>query len=52
MAHGGDFDGWHSQSAFSPAHKNGFVVLTNGEGGLALVWTDLLKPLLDDVVFG
>jgi CubicO group peptidase (beta-lactamase class C family) len=51
VAHGGDFDGWHSQSAFSPERRNGFVVLTNGEGGLGLIWTDLLKPLVDDVVF-
>jgi len=51
VAHGGDFDGWHSQSAFSPERKNGFVILTNGEGGTALIWTDLLKPLLDGVVF-
>ena len=51
VAHGGDFDGWHSQSAFSPERRNGFVILTNGEGGLGLIWMDLLKPLLDDVVF-
>jgi CubicO group peptidase (beta-lactamase class C family) len=51
VAHGGDFDGRHSQSAFSPQRKNGFVVLTNGEGGLPLIWTDLLEPLLDGVVF-
>ena len=51
VAHGGDFDGWHSQSAFSPGRRNGFVVLTNGEGGLGLIWTDLLQPLVDGVVF-
>ena len=51
MAHGGDFDGWHSQSAFSPERKTGFVILTNGEGGAALIWTDLLQPLVDGVVF-
>ena len=51
VAHGGDFDGRHSQSAFSPQRKNGFVILTNGEGGLPLIWTDLLKPLVDGVVF-
>jgi hypothetical protein len=51
VAHGGDFDGWHSQSAFSPDRRNGFVVLTNGEGGLGLIWTDLLKPLVDNVIF-
>ena len=52
VAHGGDSDGWHSQSAFSPERKTGFVILTNGEGGTALIWTDLLKPLVDGVLFG
>ncbi len=51
VAHGGDVDGWHSQSAFSPERKTGFVILTNGEGGTALIWTDLLKPLVDGAVF-
>jgi CubicO group peptidase (beta-lactamase class C family) len=51
VAHGGDIDGWHSQSAFSPERRNGFVVLTNGDGGLPLIWTDLLTPLVDGVVF-
>jgi CubicO group peptidase (beta-lactamase class C family) len=51
VAHGGDFDGRHSQSAFSPQRKNGFVILTNGEGGLPLIWADLLEPLVDNVVF-
>jgi CubicO group peptidase (beta-lactamase class C family) len=51
VAHGGDFDGWHSQSAFSPERKTGFVILTNGEGGTALIWTDLLEPLVEGVVF-
>jgi hypothetical protein len=51
VAHGGDFDGWHSQSAFSPERKTGFVILTNGEGGTALIWTDMLKALVDGVVF-
>ena len=50
VAHGGDFDGRHSQSAFSPERKSGFVILTNGDGGLPLIWTDLLKPLVEDVV--
>jgi CubicO group peptidase (beta-lactamase class C family) len=51
VAHGGDYTGWHSQSAFSLERKSGFVILTNGEGGTALIWTDLLKPLLEGVVF-
>jgi len=51
VAHGGDFDGWHSQSVFSPERRTGFVILTNGDGGTALIWTDLLKPLVDDLVF-
>lgn len=50
VAHGGDFTGWHSQSAFSLERKSGFVILTNGESGSALIWTDLLKPLVDGVV--
>jgi CubicO group peptidase (beta-lactamase class C family) len=50
VAHGGDFTGWHSQSAFSVERKTGFVILTNGEGGTALIWTDLLKPLVDGLV--
>lgn len=51
VAHGGDFDGWHCQSAFSPQRKTGFVILTNGDGGSALIVNDLLKPLLDGFVF-
>lgn len=51
VAHGGDSDGWHSQSAFSPERQSGFVILTNGEGGLPLIWTDLLTPLVDGAVF-
>jgi CubicO group peptidase (beta-lactamase class C family) len=50
-AHGGDIDGWHSQSAFSPERKTGFVILTNGEGGSSLIWNELLKPLVADFVF-
>jgi hypothetical protein len=50
IAHGGDDEGWHSQSAFSPDRKTGFVILTNGEGGQSLVWDQLLKPLVS-VVF-
>ena len=50
MAHGGDFGGWHSQSVFLPERKTRFVILTNGEGGTPLNWTDLLKPLVDGVV--
>ena len=51
VVHGGDSEGWHSQSAFSPERKTGFVILTNGEGGNALIWTDLLAPLVEGVVF-
>jgi CubicO group peptidase (beta-lactamase class C family) len=50
IAHGGDDEGWHSQSAFSPDRKTGFVILTNGEGGQSLIWDQLLKPLVS-VVF-
>ena len=51
MAHGGDFDGWHSQSAFSPERKTGFVILTNGENGVAMIWNELLPPLMDEFIF-
>lgn len=50
VAHGGDIDGWHSQSAFSRGRKTGFVILTNGEGGASLIWNELLKPLIADFV--
>jgi CubicO group peptidase (beta-lactamase class C family) len=50
VAHGGDIDGWHSLSAFSPERKTGFVILTNGESGSALIWNELLKTLLEGVV--
>jgi len=50
IAHGGDDDGWHSQSVLSPERKTGFVILTNGEGGSKLIWDDLLKPLVGDFV--
>ena len=50
VLHGGDIDGWHSQSAFSPARQAGFVILTNGEGGYAMIWKDLLTPLLEKFV--
>jgi hypothetical protein len=36
---------------FLPERKTGFVILTNGEGGLELIWTDLLEPLVNGVVF-
>ena len=51
MAHGGDFGGWHSQSAFSPERKTGFVILTNGENGVAMIWNELLPPLMDEFIF-
>jgi CubicO group peptidase (beta-lactamase class C family) len=51
IAHGGDLDGWHSESMFSVSRKTGFVILTNGEGGQPLIWNELLKPLVADFVF-
>ena len=50
VAHGGDFDGWHSESAFSPERKAGFVILTNGDNGSAMIWKELLKPMVDGFV--
>ncbi len=49
-AHGGDFDGWHSQSAFSPEQKTGFVILTNGDNGSAMIWNELLQPLVENFI--
>ena len=51
VAHGGDSDGWHSESAFSPDHKTGFVILTNGDNGASMIWDRLLKPLVDEFIF-
>lgn len=50
VAHGGDNDGWHSESAFSPDRKTGFVILTNGDNGASMIWDRLLKPLVDEFV--
>ena len=46
IAHGGDDDGFHSLSAFFPAQRSGFVVLTNGDGGVDLIWKHLLTDLV------
>src|SRR6185503_8335576 len=45
IAHGGDDDGFHSLSVFFPAQCSGFVVLTNGDGGIDLIWKHLLTDL-------
>jgi len=47
VAHGGDIHGFHSQAAFSPARRRGFVILTNGENGSELISKHLLKDLVD-----
>ena len=46
IAHGGDDDGFHSLSVFFPAQRSGFVVLTNGDGGIDLIWKHLLTDLV------
>ena len=51
IAHGGDIDGWHSESAFSADRKTGFVILTNSENGYPMIWNELLKPLVADFIF-
>ena len=51
VAHGGDIEGWHSQSAFSPDRKTGFVIMTNGDNGATMIWDRLLKPLVGEFVF-
>jgi hypothetical protein len=50
VVHGGDYTGWHSESAFLPVRKTGFVILTNGEVGSPLIWNELLNPLLEIVL--
>jgi hypothetical protein len=51
VVHGGDDTGWHSQSAFSPERKTGFVILTNGDNGDTMIMNDLLKPLVGEFIF-
>ena len=50
FGHGGDNEGFHSESAASLANKSGFVVMTNGESGAKLIHElltgELLKPFL------
>ena len=50
IAHGGDDSGFHSLSAFFPARRSGFVVLTNGDGGADLIWKRLLLDLVSRLV--
>ena len=51
VAHGGDIDGWHSQSAFSPERKTGFVILTNGDNGYSMIWNKLLEEIVGNLIF-
>ncbi len=51
VLHGGDDEGWHCASAFSPEKKTGFVILTNGDNGAHMIFDDLLKPLVGNFVF-
>jgi CubicO group peptidase (beta-lactamase class C family) len=51
VLHGGDDEGWHCESAFSPERKSGFVILTNGDNGYRMIFDDLLKPLAADFIF-
>ena len=46
MYHGGDNEGFHCAAVASPVGKCGFVVMTNGEGGTAL----LTKLLTDEAM--
>jgi hypothetical protein len=50
IAHGGDFDGFHSQAAFSLKRKSGFVILTNGDNGHEMIWNRLLQHLVERFV--
>jgi len=47
IAHGGDDDGFHSQSVFFPAQRSGFVIMTNSDGGVDLIWKGLLTDLVE-----
>jgi CubicO group peptidase (beta-lactamase class C family) len=51
IAHGGDDDGWHCMSGFSPVRKTGFVIMTNGEGGASMIYNELLKTLAGKTLF-
>jgi CubicO group peptidase (beta-lactamase class C family) len=51
VVHGGDDTGWHSQSAFSPERKTGFVILTNGDNGDSMIMNNLIKPLVGEFIF-
>lgn len=51
IAHGGDDDGWHCMSGFSPVRKTGFVIMTNGEGGAPMIFNELLKTLAGKILF-
>jgi CubicO group peptidase (beta-lactamase class C family) len=50
ICHGGDNEGFHSMAAASVATKSGFVVMTNGERGVEMIWRRLLKDLLTNFV--
>ena len=47
VAHGGDIEGYHSMSAFSPTKKAGFVMMTNGEGGYEMLSKRLFVDLMN-----
>jgi CubicO group peptidase (beta-lactamase class C family) len=49
IAHGGDNEGFHSFTVASVGKKRGFVVMTNGENGVALLqelMVEVLNPFL------
>lgn len=46
VAHGGDDTGFHSEAAFSPLRRSGFVILTNGDGGGKLIMERILADLV------
>jgi CubicO group peptidase (beta-lactamase class C family) len=50
IGHGGDIEGFHSQSAFSTATKSGYVIMTNGEGGYEMISKRLLNDLNEKFV--
>ena len=50
ISHGGDNNGFHCTSAAALETKSGFVMMTNGESGVALLKD--VAPVLDELLAG
>jgi hypothetical protein len=44
IAHGGDNPGFHSFAAVSRTRRSGFIVMTNGDGGVKVIERLLYTP--------